>query len=106
MASMSGSPRVAPIPCNTVRRGTCFLDMNMVSSPLNSLFAGTQYRWRYATQLKLFAVDHRLNDSRKLVILRPGVPHDLADRRHVVVRLGAAHRISQKVFHKRLYELF
>ena len=109
---------VAPTPFKTVRRGTCFLlDEHDVVSFIYLLTAHngtpccvpcaarTLHRLRHAAHPELVALDHRLNDGRKFVILRRRVAHDLADGRHVVVLARAAHRIGQKVFHKRLHEL-
>src|SRR5262249_8445475 len=116
-----GRAILAPMPCNTVRRETCFLKIFIVVSPLDFLSASLLLtrlltrrrrplrswlsRLRRATFTKLLALNYRLNDCRELVIVLGGVPHNPPHGRHIVVLRDASSGIRQKSFGEGLCEL-
>src|SRR5215470_16268153 len=79
--SSSGSASVMPAPRRNVRRGMCFLAMNI--SVLH----------RLRTHSKLRTLDDADHDRREPVVVLRGVTHDRAQRRHVHVLDAAAEGI-------------
>src|SRR5262252_8596363 len=79
--SSSGSASVTPAPRRNVRRGMCFLAMNI--SVLH----------RLRTHSKLGTLHDAEHDCRKPVAVLRCVPHDSAQRGHVHVLDAAAQRI-------------
>src|SRR4051812_5056905 len=102
MDSSSGSARETPAPLRNVRRGRCFLAMNMRTLPTakDRCFLVTRLQWRplLLPHPERLAPHDADDERREPVVFACGIPGDPAHGRHVEVLDAAAERIGQQLF--------
>src|SRR5579872_6163186 len=77
--SSSGNANVTPTPRKNVRRGTCFLVMNIYLVSLVRAF------FCFRSHLEWGALDHAHQNRRELIVILIGIPYNRPDHRHIVV---------------------
>src|SRR2546422_8214149 len=108
MASRSGNANVTPAPWRKVRRGMCFLVINILIAllfifiPIFILNAGFL---QLQIHLKRLALDDAKNQRRKMIAIAGGIPRNGPNQGHVTIFNSAPQSVCQKFFRNDLDEL-
>src|SRR5262249_24599722 len=114
MASSNGRASVTPAPLRNVRRGNCFLEMNMLLAPLPTLLSGQGCGLLHLAisrllslqvHLKRLALHDAEHERRETIIRSCTVASDCANERHILVVDAAAERVNQESLSDDLYKL-
>src|ERR1035438_4289803 len=109
MESSSGSDRATPAPRRNVRRGMCFLVINLMNAISSLLFHRSEGRAlfrRSLLHLKRGTIDYAVNQIGKPEPARLGVSDDLPDRRNIVVFEAPSERVRHQLFRHHADEYF